>query len=203
MHKRHFTQWLFNFAALGLIAFGLAGVFWLFARAISEGATFLGATLAAGATVGAAVIVRHHDRKKEAEATRRQHLGGLYEQMAAVMAGQGLTSRATEKFVTQFMRKALIYAGPSVLSAFREWRANLHDEDSSPAVVRASMVRFEKLVKAMRKDVGISNFMLEEGDLLRAALADFDAEFPKESERLAPPEPEEEEPRVSQLKARR
>jgi hypothetical protein len=197
MIRRPWAQWVFNFSVLAVIVLVVAGIGWLFAKAIESGSTFLGAILAAVATVTTVLVGRHHERRKEAEATRRAELGALYEKMAGVMAGQSLTMRAQEKMVTEFVRKAIIYAGPALIAAFREWKVNIPEADDPPrAEVRANLIRFEKLIKAMRKDLGMSNWMIEEGDLLRAALLDFDEEFPQDAPPLEPPEPDE-EPRVS------
>jgi hypothetical protein len=99
--------------------------------------------------------------------------------------------------IAECLRKAVIYAGPAVIATFREWRDNLHDDGATPAEVRGSMLRFESLVKGMRRDLGISNWMLQDGDLLRVTLTDFDLVYPAEnSEQLQPPEPDE-EPRVT------
>ncbi len=201
MSTRPWVQWIFNFSVLIAIVVILAGVGWLFAKAIESGATFLGAVLAASATVATVLVGRNHERRKHAEATRRTELGSLYEKIAGVMSGQVPTPRAQEKMIAEFLRKAVVYAGPGVISAFRDWRDNLPGEAGSRADDRASMLRFEGVIKAMRKDVGISNWMLQEGDLLRVALTDFDVEYPKELvDALNPPEPDE-EPRVSETKA--
>lgn len=48
----------------------------------------------------------------------------------------------------------------------------------------------------MRKDLGLSNFMLAEGDLGRAVLKDWDQVFGSDPGVVEPPEPAE-EPRVS------
>lgn len=66
-----------------------------------------------------------------------------------------------------------------MIKAFRHWRENLPDDDATFAEQRASMVRYEKLIVAMRKDLGISNWMLEDGDLLRTIWSDFDAPAPE------------------------
>jgi hypothetical protein len=179
--KRPWTQWAFNFSVIGAVVLVLAGAGWLFAKAIQSGSTFLTAFMAAIATVATVLVGRYHERRKEAEAVRRAELGDVYEKIAGVMSGQVGSPRSQEKMIRDFFRKGLIYAGPSVVSAFRLWRDNLHDDDSPRAEVRASMLRFESLIKAMRKDLGISNWMLQEGDLLRVALTDFDVEFPSEA----------------------
>ncbi len=108
-----------------------------------------------------------------------------------------MTNRKLEKVMTEYARKSLIYASPAVLSAWREWRDNLPDDDSPQHVQRANALRYEAFVKAMRKDLGVSNWMLEPGDLGRAAIRDWDEYYGDgEPESLAPPEPDE-EPRVS------
>lgn len=187
--KVDLTQWVYTLAAFVLVGGGLLGVLWLFAKAIDRGATVLAAILAAGATVVGAFVVRYWDRKKDGEAARREQLGPLYLDMAAVMAGHGMTDRKREKMILGFMRKSLVYSSPAVLKAFRDWRQGLSDEDDPPpAIAAANMLRYEVMVKAMRKDLGTSNFGMDEGDLLRAALTDFD-EYAA-SGALEPPEGE-------------
>lgn len=51
-----------------------------------------------------------------------------------------------------FMRKSLVYSSPAVLKAFRDWRQGLSDEDDPPpAIAAANMLRYEVMVKAMRR----------------------------------------------------
>lgn len=138
---RRWAQWVFNFAVLTAIVLLLAGMGWLFAQAIESGSAFLGAVLASGATVGAVVLGRFHERRKEAEATRRRELGSLYEGMVGSVTGQPFTDRKREKMIVDFMRKTIVYASPGVIKAFRHWRENLPDDDATFAEQRASMVR--------------------------------------------------------------
>lgn len=99
------------------------------------------------------------------------------------------------KTVAEFARKGLLYASPVVLKAFRDWRDHLPSEGNT---TRADALRYERFVKAMRRDLGVSNWMLDDGDLARAVLADFDEVFPEEDVVQArPPEYPEEEPRVA------
>lgn len=110
---RRWAQWVFNFAVLTAIVLLLAGMGWLFAQAIESGSAFLGAVLASGATVGAVVLGRFHERRKEAEATRRRELGSLYEGMVGSVTGQPFTDRKREKMIVDFMRKTIVYASPA------------------------------------------------------------------------------------------
>lgn len=153
-----------------------AALVWLVAFAIREGATVVAATVAALATIGAAVVARNYERRKALEATRREHLGPLFEDLASVLAGHDMTDRKREKVLVGFMRKALVYASPGTLHAFRQWRAGieqLEHEESRP-VQLANALRYEAFVRAMRADLGVSNRGLSDGDLARAVLTDFD-----------------------------
>lgn len=186
--KDGLRQAIYTLLGFVLVGGALLGLLWLFAKAIEKGATILAATLAASATVVGAFIVRYWDRKKEGEAARRQHLGPLYEHMGAVMAGFTMTDRKRDKVLVDFMRKSIVYASPSTLKAFRDWRVGLPEEDSE--IAAADMLRYEIFVKAMRKDVGTSNFSLDEGDLLRVVLNDYDEVFDPAPAELAPPDGE-------------
>jgi hypothetical protein len=68
------------------------------------------ALLAAGATVFGAALVRYFDRRRIMDATRREHLSGLYLEMASVLAGQEIPARKRDKVVVDFLKKSLVYA---------------------------------------------------------------------------------------------
>jgi len=174
---------------------------WLFALAIREGQTVVATIIAGLATIGGAWAVRQVERQKAIEEVRRERLGGIYEQLAAVQAGHEIPQRKIEKLVPEFFRKALLYASPALLKAYREWMRGLPNDDSREwprEVTRANALRYEVFIKAMRKDLGVSNRGLHEGDLGRTVLSDFDEFFGDgKTESLTPPEPADDEPRVS------
>lgn len=186
-------QWIFNLFVFALLGGTVVGMFWLIGKALEKGATVLAASLAAFATVAAAFIVRWFERRKELEATRRQQLGPLFEHLGAVLAGHEATDRKREKILTDYIRKSLMYASPAVLKAWREWRDNLTDDDAPRHEQRANALRYETFVKAMRKDLGVSNWMLSDGDLGRAAIRDWDEYYGDGTpDDLLPPEPDDE-----------
>jgi hypothetical protein len=175
-------QTIWSAIGLALLLGAFASFVWLIALAIREGATVLATVLAALATVGAATIARHLERKQELEAVRRQYLGPLYENLAGLLAGQTMTDRKLSKVSEDFMRKALIYASPKTLKAFREWRGGLqgmppNSEDWPKHLALRNALLYETFVRAMRKDLGVSNFSLQEGDLSRSVLNDFDQHY--------------------------
>lgn len=164
-------------AALAVIVVIIAGAGWLVVKVIEQGSTTMTAIVAAAATVGVGLVGRYYEREKAAQATRKSELGTVYEQIASV-THDVKTPRQMEKLVLGFFRKGIVYAGPSVLEAYRVWRDQIHDDDTtSQAELRASMLRFERLLLAMRSDLGMSNKGLKEGDLLRVVLNDYDTTF--------------------------
>jgi hypothetical protein len=160
---------------LAIIIGLIAGVGYLFILAIDQGATVAAAMLAAGATVAGAALVRYFERRRVMEAIRREHLGDLYLSMAAVLTGQEIPQDQRDEVVGDFLRKSLVYSSARTLKVFREWRAALPSVEPWPQEeLRPNTLRYEVFVKAMRRDLGISNFMLQEGDLARTVQLDFD-----------------------------
>jgi hypothetical protein len=161
--------------ALALVVAAITGIGYLFALAINQGATVAAALLAASATVFGAAVVRYGERRRIMEAIRREHLGALYLELASVLTGHEIPARKRDKIILDFLRKSLVYASPKTLETFREWRYALPDVEPWPeGAIKANSLRYEKFIKAMRRDLGISNWMLQEGDLSRTVLSDFD-----------------------------
>jgi hypothetical protein len=154
----------------------LAAVVYVFILAVHHGATVGAALLATGATVGGAWLVRYFERRRVMDDVRRKEIGPLYLELAAVLAGQESTARKREKIILDFQRKCLLYSSAGTLKAFRTWLRALPDgdEDWPPDVARENTLRFEAFVKEMRRDLGISNWQLQDGDLARTVLSDFE-----------------------------
>jgi hypothetical protein len=71
--------------------------------------------------------------------------------------------------------ESLVYASPATLKAYRTWFTKLPAEEQWPeGAFRPNSLRYEAFVKAMRKDLGISNWGLQDGDLTRIGVNDFD-----------------------------
>ncbi len=109
------------------------------------------------------------------ETIRREQLGATYNQMAQVLHGQEMPQKRRVKLVDDFLKKSLMYASPNTLKTYREWFTRLPVEEEWPTeAFRPNALRYEAFVKAMRKDLGISNWGLQDGDLARMRIDDFD-----------------------------
>lgn len=174
---KRFSGFLWALLGLGLVVAAIAVVGGLFVLAVRAGST-VGATLVASvATVAGALIVRNVERRKVADAVRREHLADIYTELAQVLHGHESTEEERQELIANFMRKTLLYASAGTFKAHRTWRANLppEDEDWTGEQFRENSNRYENLVKAMRKDLGISNWGLGAGDLARMGILDYDA----------------------------
>jgi uncharacterized membrane protein len=162
---------------LGLViviaAVAVAGA--LFVLAIRAGSTFGAALIAAMATVGAAVVLRSFERRKVMEEIRRQQLTETYAAMAQVLHGRTVAQEEQNDVMLEFMQKSLLYASAKTIKAFSTWSTQMPDEEETDLMAwRASSLRYEGFVRAMRDDLGIDNRSLQEGDLIRIGVDDFD-----------------------------
>lgn len=166
---------IYQLIGLAIVVALLAGVARLFLLAIEEGSTFGAALVAALATVAAAAVVRGFEKRRVMEAIRREQLGAVYTELAQALHGREVPVKEREKLVLDFMRKGLMYASPGTLKAFRTWQSKLPTtEQWAREDFRPNSLRYEEFVKAMRKDLGISNWNLGDGDLARLGINDYD-----------------------------
>jgi hypothetical protein len=160
-----------------LVVSGVGAVVFLFILAIRNGSTLGAALLATAATIGGAGLVGLLERRRVMEGIRREEVGSLYLDFASVLTGHEMTGRRREKAILDFQKKCLVYSSATTLKAFREWLRNLPDASSegwSDQGTLENNLRYEAFIKAMRKDLGISNWNLQDGDLARTVLSDFD-----------------------------
>ncbi len=109
------------------------------------------------------------------EEVRREQLTDAYVEIAQVLHGRAVGQEERNDLMLEFMRKSLVYASPKTIKAFNEWSEKMPDrEEEDSSAWKASSLRYEAFVKAMRGDLGIGNWNLQEGDLIRIGIEDFD-----------------------------
>ncbi len=78
------------------------------------------------------------------------------------------------KAFLDFTEKLIIWGDSAVIKAWEEFR--IHSwKDNDQATALEGFVKFERFIKALRKDLGNDNKNLKDGDLLRLFINDFDA----------------------------
>lgn len=172
---RRAGQVLLFLLGLSTLIAGVAAMGVLFVLAVRAGSALWTATIAAMASVGAALVLRGFERRKVMEEIRREQLTDAYVEMAQVLHGRSAEEERRDEVMRDFMRKSLVYASARTIKAFSEWSEKLPgDDEEDPALWKASTLRYEAFVKAMRGDLGISNWRLQDGDLIRIGVEDFD-----------------------------
>lgn len=171
--------WRFlGFVLVLVLVFGaIGGVVFLFILAIRHGSTLGAAVLATTATIAGSALVALLERRRVMDSVRREQIASLYLEFASVLTGHEMNARKREKVILEFQRKCLVYSSAATLKAFRTWYRGLPnrpDGDWTDQETVENNLRYETFIKAMRRDLGISNWNLQDGDLARTVLSDFD-----------------------------
>lgn len=95
--------------------------------------------------------------------------------LMSVREKKPLDERGLQKFFERHTPELIIWGSPPMLRAYGEFRSAGNDPDRSDP--RRPLFVFESLLLAIREDLGHSNDGLEQGDLLRLFITDFDQYF--------------------------
>lgn len=114
----------------------------------------------------------HRDRKVEIYARFGQLLIDLQQAAKRGEADELLESKQIYGSIVDFNRDVLLWASPSVVRAFLEFR--LESNTPNPLV----LVKMDNMLRAIRNDLGLSNRRLRRGDLVKLFLKD-PSEFEK------------------------
>ncbi|MCH7922726.1 MAG: hypothetical protein IH975_06825 [Nitrospinae bacterium] len=186
------NDWKQNVLGISLlvICFVLVGVLgWTIWKALSglskEVAT---AIIAGSATVLVSVISlilsKHWERRREIEQEHRKQKLPIYEEFMTfwfrvVMSHSPGKKPVSEEeminFFTSFTQKLMIWGSDKVLkeySNFKNLSSSIAEQPSSEVLL--TMLTFEKLLFAIRSDVGHKNKGLGQGDLLALFITDLD-----------------------------
>lgn len=159
--------------ASGLLGLALiVGFVYLLIRATKEAPAVVGSIVTAGGAVLAVVAGRIWEKRQALEQARRERIApsysGLVEMFWGAMHGQDVD----EQFFHDWTRNVLLWGPEPVIVAFNAWRASLPDEGEDVGLT--TMHAFERMLYAIRDDLGNRRGKLGEGDLLRMFINDYD-----------------------------
>lgn len=140
-----------------------------------------------------AFLSRLFERRAAAEEEQQTRRIPVYEEfVSGLLKGMGATTHkdhrkpvdelAMVSLMGDFTEKALVWGSGDVLRAWLDFRAasmSLSEGTSNDAV--APLQNLEKLFLALRRDLGLSNKGLAEGDLLRLFINDLDLRSAREA----------------------
>jgi hypothetical protein len=175
--------WRFRHAALGVaVLIGGAGAVVWFLRATVGALSQLNPNFASAivaALAGVVVVVlgqvfnrsrqvseAHRDRKVQVYSTFVQLIIDLQQATIRMTADELLKSEQTYRIFVKFNRDVLLWGSPNVIRAFLDYRGE--DGTATPL----ALVKMDKLLGAIRKDLGLSNWRLQKGDLVKILVRD-------------------------------
>lgn len=178
---------------LGLaILVGLGyGFYWLLARILDHLSNITSdsgkAMVAAGTTIFGSVVTlvfgkAWEQRVKIQEEVRQRKLP-VYEEQIKLLFSMMFSSREGSSPLTPqeiirthraFTEKIIVWGGPGVIKAWTDFRLYNWTGDNPIG----GFAKLEGLMKAIRTELGNSNMTLQEGDLLKLFINDFDEKKP-------------------------
>lgn len=173
---------VFVLVVLGAIGYGLwcvvaAVLFWIVSQESQVAAAiiaFSGTVIAGIATV---VIAQQRSKSREIAEAHRPKKTDLYNSFIVTMIGILRKHKGTdpkklegdkeiEEFFYEFTAEVVLWGSPSVLGHYGTFR-NLGQERT-----RDIILVMDDVMQAMRKDLGLSNWGLARGDLMKMFLTD-------------------------------
>jgi hypothetical protein len=155
-----------------VLAIGALYIVYLGARAAPS---VIGALVTASGAVAAVVAGRAYETRKTVEQARRERIAPVYERLMemlySIARGQ-TTGPELQAFYDELSKTLLVWGPPPVIKAFNTWRVEINEHGDKPREMANSL---ERLLYALRDDIGVSSSELERGDLARVWINDYDS----------------------------
>jgi hypothetical protein len=154
--------------ALALL--GLGG--WAVVRGVEADPSVVGSFATALGAIIAVVIQRSREKRQELEQSHREKLAPIYEELLDTMRDFESRGEAeNEAFFKRLQTKLLLYGPTPVIQEWLAWR-RLGETLSEPNITL--VLTWERVLRAIRKDLGHDDTDLQPGDLLRVFVNDLD-----------------------------
>jgi hypothetical protein len=164
---------------IGLIALVVlvVGLVYVLVEGIKQAPEVVGSFVTALGAVVAVVAGRIWEKRQELEQARRERIAPTYSRLVEVFYGaMGENAEVGEPemlaFFHEWAQRVLLWGPEPVIRAFNDWRASLSGEDEEPGPEAG--FGFERVLYAIRDDLGNKRGGLGQGDLLRVFINDLD-----------------------------
>ena len=177
--------WLPLLLALGVLVGAAYAAWWLFAELLewvmAQSSQIAAAIITFGGTVivgiGAVVISQQRAKARQIADSHRPHKTKLYTEFISQVVGMMRQNRAKrtpdaaamkklEDFFFDFTTRVMLWGSPGVLQHYGAFRRV--GERPDPNI----LLLVDDILQAMRKDLGLSNWGLARGDLIKMLLTD-------------------------------
>jgi len=154
----------------------LGGAAYVIGKGSLEEPSVTAALVTALSAVILLVVQRDRENAREAARAHREQLAPLYEQLfEKFYKGVDFQDQTEVEFVERLQRKLVLYGASGVVLAWITWLRSMPGQEQNTDEADPSLLlRWEKVLLAIRKDLGHSNSDLEPGDLLRIYIYDVD-----------------------------
>ncbi len=164
-------------AGYGIWCLGAAALSWVMSQESQVAAAVIAFSGTIIAGIGAVVISLQRSKSREIAEAHRPKKIELYNSFITTMIGiirkhKGSDSKALEgdkeieEFFFKFTAEVVLWGSPGVLGHYASFR-NLGQEEN-PKII----LIMDDIMQAMRKDLGLSNWGLSRGDLMKMFLTD-------------------------------
>lgn len=154
--------------ALALL--GLGG--WAVVRGVETDPSVVGSFATALGAIVAVVIQRSREKRQELEQSHREKLAPIYEELLDNMRDfESREEAENEAFFKRLQTKLLLYGPTPVIQEWLAWR-RLGETLTEPNITL--VLTWERVLRAIRKDLGHDDTDLQPGDLLRVFVNDLD-----------------------------
>jgi hypothetical protein len=157
-------------AALAVILITFAGLIY----GVIEDPAVVGPLTAAAVAIGVAVYQRRWEKSQELERLHREQMQPTYKELAETVKAIDEFAAKPETEQAAFFRELgttlLLHAPSSVIRAWVAWLRSLGEPMPGPLRVQ------EKLLRAIREDLGLKSDGLQPGDLIRLYVREEDTD---------------------------
>jgi hypothetical protein len=158
-------------AAVGIVALAI----WAFIKGVEKDPAVVGTVITAVAGVGIVVYQRRREKLQELERSHRLQMGPLYTQLVEMMKDWEEFAQKPESeqqaFFKDLSTKLILFGATPVLKAWVSWQV-----EASRAAPPQGLVALEKVLLAIREDLGHDNSGLKQGDVLRLFVNEEDTD---------------------------
>lgn len=178
-------QIIISFLFLGLLFSILGGIGWVIYYGLSQLTNkeiiplltavipTVAAIITAGATIYVAIKTKKAERLKEIEQELRKQKAPIYEEFSDFLLNKVLKNQASNEemleFIIKFNQKMIVFGDDKVIRSWVNFRNAVQNEEFQYDV----LFKIEKVLFAIRSDMGHSNKELKEGDLLTLFINDM------------------------------
>lgn len=153
------------------------GLVYVLVEGIKQAPEVVGSFVTALGAVVAVVAGRIWEKRQELEQARRERIAPIYSRLVEVFYGaMGDNARIGEAemldFFHEWAQRVLLWGPEPVIRAFNHWRASLPVDGEEPGPEAG--FGFERVLYAIRDDLGNKRGGLGQGDLLRVFINDLD-----------------------------